>query len=654
MVFPLDRAAFTPVCAIILFAFGVLVLTAVWQSLWLDEVYSIWYVRGTFSQTWARTIFPEQNPHASLYYALFWAWLKLVGTSELAARFFSIMFGTLGLVTAYRLARDGWGVRPALVAALFMAVSPFFIWYAQEARQYALYLFLGLLSTLCLSRALGLLGVMPASSQALRPTRRVLYACGFVVSATAMAYSHYFGVFIVAAQFTGAFLVLISMRRIRRLPPLIVMGLAVAALCAPIPLLLSRSGRTFDQADITRAALSLPDMLQAMLAEFMTRLGWLQLPDSRWLLLALPTVLIGIGLVWLFSRDVRRGVVVLSLLLVPALAYWPLSARVSVFTPKYVIVCFPFFVFMLAVGIDAVRKLSRLAGLVVLLGALGLFGWGTVRDLTQPDVQRENWRFAGDYLSAHASPSDAVLVFADYAGPVIEYYYPDGAAIIKFAGDPGNPAPMFDLAQQKAGHMLWVLLSHDQNAYPNHKLLDVAYARYPWAYAQYPSRGNIRLLGFTLRWRHDRLPEDVTPVSSPSGRFANGLALIGYHVDATQVHATDRISHPPSNWIHIVTYWQRWRAIAPVGAQPALRLVSGDGGEWGGELSRRPDVFDFDPPERWDAGTIVEAHYDLNLNPATPPGAYHLEARMMNGDKRLPLDLSDNTSLVLMPLEIVP
>ncbi len=31
--------------------------------------------------------------------------------------------------------------------------------------------------------------------------------------------------------------------------------------------------------------------------------------------------------------------------------------------------------------------------------------------------------------------------------------------------------------------------------------------------------------------------------------------------------------------------------------QPALRLTSGDGGEWGGELSRRPNVFDFEPPD---------------------------------------------------------
>ena len=621
---------------LILFAFGVLTLSALWQSLWLDEVFSIWFVRGSFADTWSRSIFPEQNPHASLYYALFWAWIKAVGTSDLAARFFSIVFGTLSLATAYRLAHDWFGRRVALIVALLMAVSPFFIWYAQEARQYALYLFFGLMSTLCLSRAA-------------TPGRPYVYAIGYVLCATAMAYSHYFGVFVIAAQLVGAFVVVITQRG--RWRTLLLMGIAVAVVCAPIPWLLSRSGRTFDQADITRVALSLPEMLQAMLAEYASRIGWAQLPDARVPLLAVPVLLIGIGLIWLLRKRWRLGLFIISMLIAPALLYWPLSARVSVFTPKYVIVCFPFFVLAMALGLDAVRKLNRFIGAAALLGALSLFGWGTLRDLTQPAVQRENWRFVGEFLRRNAKPDDAVLVFADYAAPVLEHYYADGAAIIKFAGDPGNPAPMFDLAQQKANRVLWLLLSHDQNAYPNHKLLDIAYARYPWAYAQYPSLGNIRLLGFTLRWRHDALPNDATPVQG--GGFSNGLLLIGYHVDSTRLRATDHISHPPSNWIHVVTYWRRARAIDPVGAQPSLRLVGGDGGEWGGELSRRPNVFDFDPPEKWDVGAIVEAHYVINLNPVTPAGTYHLEARMLQGETRLTLDGSHETALTQTPIEIV-
>jgi hypothetical protein len=303
-------------------------------------------------------------------------------------------------------------------------------------------------------------------------------------------------------------------------------------------------------------------------------------------------------------------------------------------------------------GLNLALKTNRALGAVLVLIVVALFGWGTLRDLTQPDFQRENWRFTGQTLERLASPDDAVLVFADYSARVLEHYYDGGAAIYPFAGDPGNPGSMFDAVQQQPGRMLWLVLSHDQNAYPNHRLLDTAYARYPWAYAAYPSQGNIKLLGFTMRWRHDRLPDGIVPVEN--GRFSNGLELIGYGVDQARLKATDHISHPPSNWIHVVTYWRRWKSIEPTGAQPALRLIGSDGGEWGGDLSRRPSVFDFDPPEKWDDGAIIEAHYDVNLNPATPPGNYTLEARMLKGDQRLPRDSADQTSLALTPIEILP
>jgi hypothetical protein len=137
------------------------------------------------------------------------------------------------------------------------------------------------------------------------------------------------------------------------------------------------------------------------------------------------------------------------------------------------------------------------------------------------------------------------------------------------------------------------------------------------------------------------------------GRFANGMELVGYSVDNTRLKPTDNISHPPSNWIHVITYWRRWKAIDPAGAQPALRLTSSDG-EWGGELLRRPNVFDFDPPEKWNDGDIVEAHYDVNLNPVTPAGNYTLEARMMKDEQRLPREGSSDTWLKLASIEITP
>lgn len=631
--------------ALPLFAFALLMLTLQWQSLWLDEVYSGWYVNRSFAEAWQIAIFPEQNPHASLYYLLLWSWVKLFGVADLPLRAFSVIFSMLSLALGYRLARDWMGNKPALLFALLIVMSPFALWFGQEARQYALYLCLGLLSTLALSRAIGL------TSQT--PRWRAGYAVLYVLSAVGMAYSHYFSVFVIAAQFAGAAIALI--RTPRRLLPLLLIGLTIAALCLPIPIRLLQSGRTFDREDITRAFMPAQDMLAAMLEEFLVRVSWPANTTLHILLLAVPALLMVFGLATLIRKNRRLGAFMLSVALLPALLYLPISFSTSVFTPKYVIACFPLFLMALAAGLSVALRFNRALGATLAILVITLFGAASLRDLTQPEWQRENWRFAGDYLKRIATNEDAVLVFADYSAPVLEHYYEAGedrAEIIRFAGDPGNPAPAFDFAQQRAQRILWVVLSHDQNAYPNHKLLDVAYARYPWAYAQYPSQGNIRVLGFTTRWRHTTLPAHATSITD--GRFSNGMEIIGYRIDNSRLQATDRISHPPSNWIHVVTYWKRWEAIDPARAQPALRLTDAAGGEWGGELIRRPNVFDFDPPEKWGEGNIIEAHYDVNLNPDTPAGQYMLEARMLKDDARLPRDGSTDTWLKLAPIEILP
>jgi hypothetical protein len=83
-----------------------------------------------------------------------------------------------------------------------------------------------------------------------------------------------------------------------------------------------------------------------------------------------------------------------------------------------------------------------------------------------------------------------------------------------------------------------------------------------------------------------------------------------------------------------------------------VRLVDKQGGVWGGELQRNPTVFHFDPPENWESGDIIEAHYDVNLNPITPPDTYTLIAGLeREGGERVLLS-KDATEVVLRDIEI--
>lgn len=301
---------------LLLLAFGVLALTLTWQSLWLDEVFSIHYVDRPFDDAWRTSIFPAQNPHASLYYLSLWVWIRAAGTSDFAVRYFSLLAGAAAIALIGALARAWLGARSAPVAMLLLAASPFAFWHMQEARQYALYLCLALLSTCCLWRLIN-----RKSGSAL--------IIAYALSATAMAYAHFFSVFAIAAQCIVG--IVLCLRQPTALVRLICAATVTAIACAPIPLRLIGSGRTFDQADITRVALPLDGMLREMLAEYSTRLPAAQ--SAPWLLVAFGLAFVA-GVIALWRRNRRAAWALAGLALFPALLFLPIAARVSVFSPK--------------------------------------------------------------------------------------------------------------------------------------------------------------------------------------------------------------------------------------------------------------------------------------------------------------------------------
>jgi hypothetical protein len=117
-----------------------------WRSLWLDEVLSIRQAARPLSEIWAGT---GELRHPPLYYLLLHFWLRL-GEGEAVIRLLSALFSlaTVGLV--YGLGRGVDRDRPetALLAAALLALAPLDLWYAQEARMYALVAACGALTAL--------------------------------------------------------------------------------------------------------------------------------------------------------------------------------------------------------------------------------------------------------------------------------------------------------------------------------------------------------------------------------------------------------------------------------------------------------------------------------------------------------------------------
>jgi len=114
-----------------------------YQSLWIDEVLTFLSSKGTLSNVLFQT---EINTNIlPLYYVVVNAVLR-VGNQDALLRLPSVVFGSLSILALYFVVTNWLGKTSGLICALLLAISPFHIWYSQEARPYSLLLFLAVLS----------------------------------------------------------------------------------------------------------------------------------------------------------------------------------------------------------------------------------------------------------------------------------------------------------------------------------------------------------------------------------------------------------------------------------------------------------------------------------------------------------------------------
>ncbi len=154
------------------------------QSYWYDEAITVDLVRQSFRGMLGALPHSESTP--PLYYVLAWVWSKLFGTGEAGLRSLSAVFGTATVPAAYAAARSFVSRRSSIIAAVLVAVSPFLVWYSQEARAYALLVLLGAMSLAFLRRA------------AEQPDRG--WALAWAITSGLALVAHYFALFLVAAE----------------------------------------------------------------------------------------------------------------------------------------------------------------------------------------------------------------------------------------------------------------------------------------------------------------------------------------------------------------------------------------------------------------------------------------------------------------------
>ncbi len=121
------------------------------QSYWVDESTTVHDISFGLGGLLHQIHVNETTP--PLYFIVAWLWSKVFGSGEAGLRSLSALCGVATIPVAYLCARELVSRAAGLVAALLVAVSPFMVWYSQEARAYALFILLSGVSLLFWARA---------------------------------------------------------------------------------------------------------------------------------------------------------------------------------------------------------------------------------------------------------------------------------------------------------------------------------------------------------------------------------------------------------------------------------------------------------------------------------------------------------------------
>jgi len=434
------------------------------QSFWLDEVDAITLASSPLlEQLHKLSSIGENGP---LYFVLFKGWLAAAGTSEFGARYLSTLASTAAVplagALAYRLLADA---PVALLTALLAATSPYYVWYAQDAKMYPLFALLALAAQYCFLRGWGLPFVSqrsPAAPNAAgqpgehgSPTRRASPAwwAGYVICSSLALYVHLFAVLQIAAgTLAGLWLWRWAPRSAGRWG----FALATFVLIAPyLPLAAWEAPVLLRGANVGYAPASLKTIAIALLEQLTWHLN--PPPDRRWLIVLgalglwglwrstqlVPVQATGLvrhslvdslavpntssetarGRAAAGSRLPAPGVLVLWLL-VPVAGTLALQRTVPVFRDRYLIPLLAPWLVLLACAArppTARRAGGALAQSLSLLSAgfvAAGFGYGLAHRPPNPD-----FRAAAGLIREAIRPGDEVGFLAEYAQRPFDFYY---------------------------------------------------------------------------------------------------------------------------------------------------------------------------------------------------------------------------------------
>jgi len=428
-------------------ALALLLLGVALRSYRLDAQ-SLWYDEGNSARLAERSVRliiegAAGDIHPPLYYLLLKLWRTGFGESEAALRALSVAFSALTIPFAYLIGRS-FSRRTGWLAALLLAGMPFAVYYAQEARMYALLAFCAAVSTWAIA---------PLAARSLTPSLGIAY----VLATAAGLWTHYAYPFVILAQAAALGLWLIRRWDLARLAHYAALNAVALGLYLPwLPIALRQAANW----GVARPAYALGDALAEVCRTLIV--GTTLPPAGAGLPLALFGAAVGVGL---FSADrlaLDRRALMGALLALPAALLLGLGIYREAYLKFLLVSVLPLCV-LAARGCD---RLATLAGqwlrrpdwaapiaLGFTMSLLASVAPSLDNLYHNPAYARDDYRGIRRLIAADRRPSDAVLFLAPNQWEVFTYYQRDDRGLYPLTYRPAS-------YQAVAGQMASIASAH--------------------------------------------------------------------------------------------------------------------------------------------------------------------------------------------------
>lgn len=376
-------------------------------SLWLDESHSIF---AAHLATPRLLEFVASRSHPPLYFLQLRGWMVL-GDGEFVVRFLSVVWGTLGIAALYALGRRLLGARTGTLAALLLAVSPIHVWHSQDARMYTLLLFLAILSSYLLLRALA--------------TPRPALWLAYGLSAAGMLYTHNTAALTLAAQAVLAGVHVVATRRWQRLRGMVLALATFLVLYLPwLPMAARQASRLQQQFWIAPPTpRSILDTFAYLSSAFLFQSSpWHSNLDS-WPGSLLYLTYVGMFLLgaWYMARRRYHALFLILLIVAPIAGEYTASLVRPIYLDRtLLVVAAPLLILYAAGSLQRPGWRRRAAyALLALALALNVFSLANM----YRSATKEGWREAARLVSDRAQPGEALFFDQGVVQVPFDYYY---------------------------------------------------------------------------------------------------------------------------------------------------------------------------------------------------------------------------------------